>query len=376
MLTPTLYKRGAAGIPSTSLMLPDIRGSLTSIGWSITDQFGFESADLTIVGGVEEFLSWANELGASLLIFGPNAQTCWEGQLTEVSATLGQERHSRSLDGMANRVNCRYTTVNGVPGSTGSSSDTTSQALYGIKDGIVSLNVTTSTGATALRDRTLDKRRFPVRRPSSTAATGDLGGIEITLHFTGWYGTLDWVLTSSSTTATAVTSTQVGTLLTNIAAVNAFISTSTANIAASGVSDTQFIAADTTYRSKIEDLLGQGTSGPYRYAWGVYDDRVFAAQVWAGATPSTITYRRPLGSGMVMNSAGAVVDPWDLRPNAMYQIDDLLELNPASNEQDSAARYYVARTTFRMDSSGFSATLEPSDSDDLSAQLLRLEAMQ
>ena len=374
ILTPILYRRGAAGVPSTTIKLQT--PPINSMSWSITDQFGFESADLTIGGTKDDFLSWANELGASLLIFGPNAQTCWEGQLTEVSATLGQEQHSRSLDGMANRVNCRYTTVNGVPGSTGSSSDTASQALYGVKDYVVSLSTTTSTGATALRDRTLDLKRFPVRRPSSTAATGDLGAVEITLHFTGWYGTLDWVLTSSSTTATAVTSTQVGTLLTSIAAVNAFVATSTANIAASGISDTQFIAADTSVRTKIENLLGQGTSGPYRYAWGVYEDRVFSAQVWAGATPSTITYRRQLGSGMVMNSAGALVDPWDLRPNAMYQIDDLLEINPASNEQDSAARYYVARTTFRMDSSGISATLEPSDSNDLTGQLARLEALQ
>lgn len=371
-LTPILYQRGAAGVPATALRLPDLGGRMSSIGWTITDQFGFESADLSFVGTLDEFLSWQEELGASLIVAGPHAQVCWEGRLVEVSATLGQERHSRSLDGMANRVTCRYTTVNGVPGVTSSSSDTTSQARYGIKDAVIGLPTVTSAEADEYRNRTLDKTRFPVRRPSSTAATGDLGSVEIVLHFAGWYAALGDVLTVNTTTSTAVVSTQVGTLLTNIAAVNAFISTSTTQIATSTVAATQKIDADTSYRAKIEALLNQGT-GTYRYAWGVYEDRVFAAQVWAGATPTTITYTRQLGSGQVMNVVGAVVDAWDVRPNAMYQINDLLELNPASNEQDSASRYYVARTTFRADSSGVSVSLEPSDSNDLSARLAALE---
>lgn len=371
MITVEIYARGPRGAPSTTRQLTT--PGLTSIGWSITDQFGFESADLTFTGAENDFLEWANEIGASLIVTSPDGDVCWEGQLTEVSATLGQERHSRSLDGMANRVNVRYTTVNGVPGSTGSTSDTTSQALYGVKDYVESLSTTTSTGATALRDRTLDKMRYPVRRPSSTFSTGDLGSTDVTLHFTGWYGTLGWIVTNSSTTSTAVTSTQVGTLLTSIAAVNPFISTSTANIAASGISDTQFIAPDTTVRAKIEDLLGQGTSGPYRYAWGVYENRVFTAEIWAGAGPTSTTYRRVLASGNIYDSNLIVVDPWNVRPNAMVQIDDLLELNPASNEQDSAGRYYAARSTFRMDNSGISATLEPSDSDDLTAMLARIQ---
>lgn len=372
-ITPTIWRRGAAGIPATATMLPDLRGRISAIEWTITDQFGFESCAITFVGTVDEFLWWQNELMASLIVAGPQAQTCWEGCLVEVGATLGQEQHSRSIDGMANRVRCRYTTVTGIPGVTATASDTTSQALYGIKDAAVPLPTVTATEAASFRDRTLDKTRYPVRRPSSTAQTGELGGVEITLTFAGWYASLDWVLTSNTSTTNTVVSTQLGDLLTDVAAVNAFISTSTAQIATSSASAAEFIAADTSYRAKFEALLAQGT-GSARYAWGVYEDRVFVAEAWAGATPTTVAYYRRLGDGMLTNAIGAAIDPWDVRPNRMYQIGDLLEFDPASNEQDSAARYYVARVTFRADSSGVGARLEPGTSDDLSARLATLEA--
>lgn len=372
-LVPLIYQRGAAGVPATAVRLPDLRGRLTSIDWSITDQFGFESAALTFTGTIDEFLWWQNELMASLVIVGPDAQTCWEGALVEVRAQLGQETHSRSIDGMANRVRCVYTTVNGIPGTTATASDATSQARYGIKDLAVPLPTVTSTEAEAFRDRTLDKVRFPVRRPSSAAQTGELGPVTITLVFAGWYATLAWVLTSDTSTTNTVVSTQIANLLTDIAAVNAFISTSTVRIVTSTVSATELIDDDTPYRAKFEALLAQGT-GSARYAWGVYEDRTFVAETWAGASPTTVHYQRRLGSGEVVDANGARVDPWDLRPNRMYQIADLLELSPAANEQDSGGRYYVARVSFRADASGIGAQLEPSDSDDLSATLATLEA--
>lgn len=377
-VTPIIYQRGAAGVPATSALLPDLRGRLTAIDWSITDQFGFESCTLTFTGPVEEFLAWADELGASLVMSGPDAQTCWEGQLTEVRATLGQEQHSRSLEGMANRVRVRYTAPNGTPSvyPTGGSglSDTTSQARYGIKDGVTSLDSATTADATALASRVLDKTRFPTRRPTSQATTGELGEVTIELAFTGWYGTLDWVLLGNASTTNTAVSTQVGNLLTTLASTNAFISTATTSITTSSVSATERVAADTTYRAKIEALLGLGT-GSGRYAWGVYENRVFVAEAWAGSTPDTIHYVRNLGQGQVLDPVGAVVDPWDLRPNKMYQIRDLLELNPAATEQDSAARFAVARVTFHADSGGVGATLEPGDVDDITATIARVGAI-
>lgn len=373
MVTPLIYQRGAAGVPSTTTLLPDLRGRITAIDWTITDQFGFESCMLTFVGTVDEFLWWQGELMASLIMVGPDAQTCWEGCMVEVSARLGQETHSRSIDGMANRVRCTYTTVNGVPGTTATASDATSQARYGIKDAAAPLPTVTSTEAEAFRDRTLDKTRYPARRPSSAAQTGELGSVEITLTFAGWYATMDWVLTSDTSTTNTVVSTQFVALLTSLAATNAFISTSTVRITTSTASAAEYIADDTPYRAKFEALLAQGT-GSARYAWGVYEDRVFVAETWAGAAPTTIQYQRRLGGGDVLDANGARVDPWDVRPNRMYQIVDLLELGPAANEQDTAARYYVARVSFHMDASGAGVRMEPGNSDDLSATLATLEA--
>lgn len=371
-LKPTIYQRGAGGIPSTSVQL--LTPKLTSIDWTIVDMGGFESATLAFTGTIEDALFWFDQLMASLVISGPDAETCWEGYLTQVDATLGQETHSRSLDGMGNRVRVRYTTRTGVAGVTPTVSDTTSQGIYGVRDYVEGFPGVESTAATNRANALLSEKRWPTKRPSSAIQTGSLGSIEIRLIFAGWYYTLDWVLTSRSSTTSTSTTTQVGALIAasgvGIGVTNAFLNTATTNIVASGISDTEYIDADTPYRDKIETLLQQG-NGTNRYSWGVYEDRTFYADAWAGATPTTVAYRRHLNQAKILNSAGAVVLPWQVRPNTMYEIVELLDVNPRSNEPDAAGRYYVARVSFHADRSTIGVRLEPSDSNDLDAQLAR-----
>lgn len=370
-MQPILTAPGVGGVVSDTTPLPDISGRLTSYQHTITATGGFESLALSFPATLDEALYWAGQLMAGIVVASPDGTIAWEGFLAGVQLTLGNRTRAVSLDRMANRVRCRYTTVLGTPAVTATASDTNSQARYGGKDLVESLAQTTATGAGQRRDAVLADRKRPRMQPTTQIATGAAGDVTVTLTGAGWYSALDWLVTSVTTTSTAVTTTQVGTLLTSYLATNAFLSTST-RITASGISDTQFVAPDTTFRAAIEALLGQG-NGVNRYAWGVYEDRMFWAAPWAGATPETITYRGSFGAlARITADGGALVMPWAVRPDAMYEEADLLDTGALADQADAAARHYIERVTFSADASGYRLDLEPQETDDLAATLARM----
>lgn len=369
-LSIQVYEKGTGGVPSVATLVEDLRARIDSYTHSITDQFGFESMTCSYPSTLEEALDWlANGLGRSVQVFSPEAETCWEGRLTTIEAQIGETPSSMTLDGMANRVRVRYTTVLGVPGTIATASDTTSQALYGIKDIVLSLPESDSTEAGQYQTSMLADLKDPISGPSAALSTGESNEIRLTLTFTGWYGSLDDVLTSSTSTTKTSTTTQVGTLLTTLASTNAFISTATTNITASGITAVEFIADDTPYRQKIEELLKRG-NGTNRYAWGVYENREFYAAPYAGASPTTIDYQRWLSDGQLYDSAGGIIRPWMARPNHMFQTVDLLDVSPVSGTRDAAARFYVARVTCEIREGSIVLTLEPAQGTDLAAILV------
>jgi hypothetical protein len=370
-LCVNIYQRGAGGVPSTSIF-GDIAPKIDSYTHTITDQFGFESMQVTLKVPLDEALDWLNNgLMRSVVVSGPDAETVWEGVLTTVSASIGQKPVTLTLDAMANRVRCTYTTVLGTPGTTSSVSDTASQALYGIKDRIVPLDNSDVTAAGYRAAIVLANVAYPKSREATQAMTGEQGDITLTLSFVGWYGVLDWLVTSVSTTSTAVTTTQVTTLITAYAAINAFLSTSAVWVTASGISSPQYIEAQTTYRAAIEDRLKLGT-GTYPLTWGVYEDRALYVQTWAGATPETITYVERLGDSNIYNPSGGIVPPWDVRPNAMSVVANLLDVAPVATAPDAAARKYVGRVTCTISGNQVGCTLEPSELDSIETRLASL----
>lgn len=353
-----LYEPGLAGIPGGNY-IGDYGGRAESYTHSIVDQGGFESMTVSFKGTMYEALNWLqNGLGRSVEVCNPDAFRVWEGQLVGVSARVGQKSASVSLDAMCNRVRCVFTTTLGTPGTTVAVSSTGSQGIYGVKDRVVSLPASDQTSATNKANIVLAAYAYPKSNEATQAMTGAIGDITITLNFAGWYTTLGWLITSNTTTSTAVTTTQVGTLLTTAAATNAFIDTSTANITPVSNVSPQFIAASTTIREAIEARLNQG-DGTNPIAWGVYEKRQFYVTPWAGATPTVITYQEFAGDARIYNLGRAVVQPWDVRPNANSQVVDLMDVGPVSGATDSASRKYVGRVTCTIQGGQIGCTLEP-----------------
>lgn len=370
-LSIAIFERGAGGIPTTQYVaLPTLP---TRYQHTITDRFGFESMTFAIpvrFGVAQDWL--ANGLMRSVIVSSPEGTTCWEGLLSTINATFAQKRASASVERMANRVRCRYTTVLDTTGTSPTASNTTSQALYGIKDMVVALDRSTATEATYKRDRVLAERAFPRAADPSEATTGDQGDVTLELQFAGWYATLAWLLFGNTSTSTSSATTQVGNYLTTVAATNAFISTSTADIAPLGRTVTQFAEPETTYRQQIEKVLAYGDTSGYPLTWGVYENRLFRVAAWAGATPTTTTYIEVAGDAHVYTASGMRVMPWDVRPNAMSVVQNLVDVAPVAGSIDSAARKYVGRVSCTIDASGYGVTLEPSETADVTAQIAQL----
>jgi hypothetical protein len=367
-LNINLYERTLTS--SLGTFIEDVAPRATSYQHTISATCGFESMTVVLQASLLEAQRYCERLFSGVVVYGANADIAWEGYLTGVSYRIGDETVSYTLDAMANRVRVRYTTVNGVPGFTSTASHTGSQALYGV-------SMTISTAADSLRDTILAERRLPRPLHDSAVATGAVGASqEVTLSFAGWYTTLDWVLTSRTDTTSEATTTQVGALIgtssPGIGATNPFLNTSTARIVASGVNDTRAIQNDTSYRAKIEALLQKGNSSNQRFAWGVYENRAFVVDVWAGATPTTITYRRRVGESTLENGSGAIVMPWAARPNAILETADILNVGPPSGTIELPGRRFVERWTCDITVDGWSITPEAEASNSIDARLARI----
>jgi len=358
-LTTLIYDRGPGGAFTWQNPV-SLAGRLTSYEDAIEARGGYKLWRGAFECAPEELAEW---LQAGLLrgvrAYTPTGRLRWEGVLVELKATIGPVSIVRSLDDMANRIIVSYADAGGSGDTTSIYSDTASIAEYGTKDLQLNLSTTTAAGAAQRAQTDLKALAWPIASRETTFSSDTGGSVRIELRAVGRYELLDWLLTTNTTTATAVTSTQAITLLTAFNAVNNWFSTSTAEITATGHSDTQYIEPYTSYQEKIEALLSQGNSTQTALAWGIYDDGVLRIAPWAGATPTTIGYYRHAADRTVRDPYGNVIPPWDWAPDVMAEDTAILGTTASDAAIASETREYIARVSLRIDSGGVSGTLEP-----------------
>lgn len=361
------------------VLCDDLAWRAQSYQHSSTATFGYETMTVTFGASVDEAAVWMDRLLCPVNVSGPGAVTCWDGYISQVSYQVGGRQRSVSLDAVANRVTVRYQTYLGTPSATASASNTTSQALYGVIDGVLSIGTTDSAGATGLRDQYLGNRAYPKQQPGAElhmqAGAGGADGCVVTLTCAGWYATLGLVVLARADTSTEATTAQVATLIggssPGIGATNGFLAT-TATINGTGVTTTRQIDADTSYRAAIEAKLQLGNTSNQRFAWGVYDSRTLVVNIWAGATPTTVGYRAQYATGQITNAGGVSIDYWDVRPDAIVVDSDLLPITTPTTAADAQDRFYLERVTFSADSSGLTLSMEPEASSGLEARIARM----
>ncbi len=363
-LSIILFDRGINGAPTTNNPI-NLAGRAESYEDALSDRYGFETARVAWTPTWAEVEEWAryDHLLRPMVAYTPDARIAWEGFLAEIEISIGTKKIAFSLKDMANRLVVRYSEPGGAQGESGTYSNAASQALFGIKDRVINAAVALSAAASNQAQTVLAAIAYPRSKQSSSAGT-TRGELSISLTFWGKYALLDWLLTASTSTTSTQTSTQIASLLASYATVNAFFSASAANITATGVSDTEYIEPDTTYREKIERLLARGNSSQQPLAWGFYEGGVFTVAPRASATPHIITYYESEASGQIRDQWQNVLDVWDVRPNAMAQIVDLIDA-PTPGSVETPLRKYVARVTRSVRGEDVTVTLEPDDTENL-----------
>ncbi len=358
-LTTVVYDRGAAGAFTWQNPV-SLAGRLTSYEDAIEARGGFVSLRVAFRCSAAELKEW---LDAGLLrgmrSYTPRGRLRWEGALIELKATIGPIVITRSLENMANVLLVSYGTDQGGTGNTATFSSAASIAEYGTKMLQADLSTTTAVGAANWAETELAKAAWPQRAREITL-DGDGGGdITVELRAVGRYTLLDWLLTANTSTTSTATNTQLGALLTAYNAVNNWLSASTADVISTGHSDTEYIDPYTSYQEKIETLLSQGNSAKQALAWGVYADGAFTVKVWAGATPSVISYYRDARDKTVRDPYGNIVEPWDILPDAMAEDVALLGMAEDAAAIATETREYIARVGLRVGASGVAVTMEP-----------------
>ena len=375
-LNINIYERGDLGAPSSNFFM-DLGGRTEEHEHTIGASIGFESMMESLTVTQDEAMDWLiNGLGRSAVVTDPDADPVWEGLLTTVEANFGEETRSISLDDLANFVSVRYTDRYGIS-TFEADIDVDNVLTYGKKVMTTSRNSTDQAAAAALATAILTDRAWGAKKYGTTIERGGGGAVSLRLGFSGWYTTLGWATYANGTgldsSTLTSTTTQVQTLLTSITGgINPFLSTDYSLITPSGQTDTEFIGTDTTYRTKIEALLKIGTSTFARQCWGVYEGQRFSVRPWAGAAPGTVTYQRSLRERVVRDGKGNVVPLWLVRPDAIYQVVDLLDVMPVATAPDSAARSFVERVTCRIGRDSVSLRLEGQGGDTLDDVLARL----
>ncbi len=368
------YGRGDNGVPSTAAPLPDLKERIDSYQHSISDHYGFEACTVSLHVSLAEAIDWLqNGLMRSLIVTGPDAEICWEGFLETITVTVGQKKASLSLTNMANYVRILWTfagaTGNGSPGDTpivptpGSAAEANmnlSRSLYGRKDYVGALPKVYKAVVDNAGLKILNRLCFPRSAVETSAMTGALGEITLELSFAGWYATTEWTIVSNSSAVNTATDAQLKTIyLPGLIATNPFLSTDYSGITYSGPLMPERVSPIQTYKQVFDRLLKVGDASNNAIAYGVYENRTFQAATSAEATPTTISYQEDAGTGVILDTYGNEVKPWNVRPNAMSQIVQLLDVAPVNGAIDAAARKYVSRTTCSIQGDSIGCTLEP-----------------
>lgn len=284
---------------------------------------GFLEAGFDMQGDILYLENWfENGLSRQVTRYDEVGQAIWDGYVFGMTLTLPGIAYSHSLKDLSNRSFCLYSVTDfsgdfpiaGEAALTAAVEEQASMDLYGISEGIVSIGGATESGATAERDTHHDKYRWPVRRPVDAPADA------LTLHvdlrgFGEWYRHRTYTQTISTgyTDASVV-----------IAGVNTtagqFIDRT--DIETNAYDVPRFY--DQVQRKWAWDVLNEiadkGDGGTDDWNWGVYEDRVLRYS----ETIQEITYFRRLHdrSRRIYSASGAVVQPWQLRPDKFIRTLD------------------------------------------------------
>lgn len=177
--------------------------TIVNQGW-----FDTASCDIAVRSESEGQKILNQYLGCFVAVYVDNpAEPIWEGLINRITFNSGGASYTISLDEMANRLSVVYTGAANAAAETTIINNTTSQAIYGIKQDQIEFGADPSAPAatqrTNLQATMLAQRAYP-----QTAITQQQGAQNIVhLELIGIYHTMEWAKQFTGTSTGTITST-------------------------------------------------------------------------------------------------------------------------------------------------------------------------
>jgi hypothetical protein len=318
-------------------------------------------------------------IGNRVAIFVQNAAVpIWEGLISRVTLKAGAAVFTASLDEMFNRVRVTFSQKNVAINTqyTTPVNNTTSQGIYGIKEGNIDAlgsgsNSADVTAKTTLANRYLATRAYPkVSTAFAASSANDLLSIEMI----GIYHTLKWETYDPGAETGAITPaawipflfvTVGASRFSNLATF--FDNTDTTKIS-SNVSFNAPLSRGTTYWDSMLALTEPG-DGSARWITGITptDPNTGTRRLYYAAANTTIEYtlstRRDVGR--VRSIYGAPVPPWEVRPDRGVRVMDIL--TGWNLTGDDPREFYLEAVNYDAESQ--TVSLQSSDNIELEGAL-------
>lgn len=300
---------------------------------------GFDTASCQIAidrkGGEQAFEQW---IGSRVAVYAQNAAVpIWEGLINRIILKAGAAVFTVSLDEMFNKVRVTFSQKNVAINTqyTTPVNNTTSQGIYGIKEGNIDALGSGSSSAditakTTLANRYLATRGYP---KVSTAFAGSSANDLLTVEMIGIYHTLKWE-TYDPGAETGVTTPTVWfpALFVTAAAsrfsnLNTFFDNTDATQISANAAFNAPLSRGTTYWDSIVSLTEPG-DGVSRWVTGITptDPNTGTRRLYYALANTAIEYtlstRRDVGR--VRTIYGAPVPPWEVRPDRGVRVMDVL----------------------------------------------------
>jgi len=265
---------------------------------------GPEAASITAYGDENALGELLWRLRTPVEIIDEQLEPVWWGYIASVTVRIGVIEIGVSLDTMANKVACAYSSIAagsqtpGTRATTTWASDSASIAMYGTKELLVSLSGATAAQANAARDRVLAARKNPV--PILRHNPGQ-SSLSATLDCRGWWSTLAWRYYTNTGTNSVETTTQISNIITSV---GQFI-TGVYIKNASGISSSEYRDGDTTAADIIKELMDSGTVNNRRVLASISRDRL--ATIYE--EPERLTGEGDMPT-LLLDTDGHVYDRW------------------------------------------------------------------
>lgn len=340
---------------------------------------GFDTASCQIAldrkAGETALEQW---VGRRVAIYVQNAAVpIWEGLISRVTLRAGAAVFTASLDELFNKVRVTFGQRNATPNTqyTTPVSNTTSQALYGIKEGnIDALSSDTIsadlTAKTTLANRYLATRAYPKVSTAFASGSADLVSIEMI----GFYHTLEWETYDPGVASGVTTPTAFLALLFVTAGVNRFSNLNTffdntdVTQVATNTSFNAPASRGATYWDVVKSLTEPG-DGTNRYISGITptDPNTGTRRLYYARANVAVEYtiQARYDVGRVRNIYGAPLQPWQVRPDRSVRLQDVL--TGWNLQGDDPREFYLEAVNYDAESQ--TVSLQSSDNIELEGAL-------